>query len=84
MSKRKIESALKRKGITPTRVEYMRSCPTPSGCGCGWDIELLDETEDMIYEADSTVNASTYMEFDDLNHVLSWIETLPNISQEEC
>lgn len=84
MSKRKIEAALKRKGIIPTRVAFIRACPTPSGYGCGWDIELLDETEDMIYEADNSVNVSTYMEFDDLAHALSWIETLPNISQKEC
>tara|TARA_Y100001949_G_C15897486_1_gene291043 strand:+ start:460 stop:795 length:336 start_codon:yes stop_codon:yes gene_type:complete len=80
MSRRNIESALKAKGITALRIEYMRSCPTPSGYASGWDIEITEETENKIYEANPEVESSTYMEFYSLSDVLKWVEELPDLS----
>ena len=82
MSKRKIESALKAKGITAERIEYMRSCPTPSGYAAGWDVDISEETENRIYEAAPEVNVCTNMEFDCLSDVLEWVEELPKLSSK--
>ena len=79
MSKRKILSALKKKNISPSRVEYMRGCPTPSGYANGWDLDFPEHLEDVIYELDSGVDFSSSMEFDDLESVMNWIEELPII-----
>lgn len=80
MSKVKILSALKKKNIVPTNVEYVRGCPTPSGYANGWDLEFPEELEDVIYELDSNVEFSTFMEFDDLKSVMDWIDELPAIA----
>lgn len=80
MSKVKILSALKKKNIVPTNVEYVRGCPTPSGYANGWDLEFPEELEDVIYELNSNVEFSTFMEFDDLKSVMVWIDGLPVIA----
>lgn len=82
MSKVKILSALKKKNIFPIRVEYMRGCPTPSGCANGWDLEFTEHLEGLIYELDSDVEFSTVMEFDDLKSVMDWIVKLPVMQRE--
>ena len=79
MSKRKILSALKKKNITPSRVEYMRGCPTPSGYANGWDLDFPEHLEDVIYSLDSGVEFSSSMEFDGLESVMDWIDALPAV-----
>jgi len=80
MGKRKKESAVKAKGILASISEAMSSCPTPSGYGSGWDIEITEEVENKIYNVNPNLGVSTYMEFDSLDDVLSWVEDLPNLS----
>jgi len=79
MSKRKIEAELKNKGIKAERVEYMRSCPTPSGYAAGWDVDIPEETVNRIYNANPEVEAHESMEFDSLTDVLAWVEAVPDL-----
>lgn len=81
MSKRKIETALKKKGILAERIEYIRSCPVPEGNASGWDIDLSEEMDEKIFDADPSVDSSTVMEFDDLSQVFNWIEALPDLTK---
>lgn len=77
MSKRIILSELKNKNIFPLRVEYMRGCPTPYGYANGWEIEITEELEEIIYDLDNSCEVTQTMEFDNLDQVLLWIASLP-------
>ncbi|EOW9487979.1 hypothetical protein ACOCGL_003445 [Vibrio cholerae] len=81
MSKRKIERLLKSKGITATRIEYERGCPTPSGYANGWTLEFTEETENLVHENGGDL--STDMEFDNLQDVIEFISALPSINNTE-
>lgn len=67
MSSKKILSALKKKGITPVNVEYVRSTPTPTGYAAGWEIELSDYDSDTYCE-------DIYNDLDTFDEVMEWIE----------
>lgn len=84
MSKRKIESALKIKGIKARTIEYVRGEPTPSGYASGWNVEIEEETEDLIFIKDSSADASEFMEFESTSEVLRWIKQLPNLKEQPC
>lgn len=79
MSKRKVLAALKDKNIVTTRVEYCRGCPVPGGYASGWDIDLSDEVVDAIYYKEPECAVSNFLEFDSLEQVMGWIETLPKL-----
>lgn len=80
MSKREIEKRLKAKGITAENIEFQRSCPVPGGHASGWDLEFSEATEDKVWEADKSCEFSMFEEFDSLNDVYAFIETLPNLA----
>lgn len=82
MSKIQILKQLKTKGITPLSVKYARSAPTPYGYAQGWDLEFQEVTEDDVYDLAPDVIFSEFMEFDNLQEVLSWVETLPYLKEE--
>ena len=69
MSKIKILSALKKKGITPQNVEYVRNEPTPSGYAAGWEIELSEYDSETYCEE---VNN----DLDTFDEVMEWIESI--------
>lgn len=81
MSATKIKKLLKAKGIIPERVEYMRSCPTPSGYAKGWDIDFTEEDVNKVF-ARGYSGINRYMEFGDLAEVLDYIEWLPTLGGE--
>lgn len=77
MSKRQIERALKAKGLEAALINYGHFV-TPGEIVGGWEIQLTEESEDKIAEADAS--------FDDFDpdcrntaEVIEWIETLPAI-----
>lgn len=79
MSKRKIEAALKSKGLTCEVIEYGHHA-TPGEMVGGWDIELDEESTVAVLMAD------VHLDFDDLqpdcrntDDVLEWIGSLPNL-----
>ncbi|QCL83366.1 hypothetical protein CFBP5875_01490 [Agrobacterium pusense] len=81
MSKRKIESALRRKGLSCSMLEYNFSACSGGMVG-GWEIALDERSEDLIITADP--------DFDDLTpdcanaaEVLEWVDTLPDVRQLE-
>lgn len=78
MSKRKILAALKKKNIPVERVEYMRGEPTPSGYANGWDIEITEDTEDMLFDAGFS-NCGQVNEIDTTAEVIEWIESMPDL-----
>jgi len=80
MTKRKIESALQKKGIEADRIEYIQGSPTPTGYASGWEVDLSDEVEDAIYIADPNVKADNFMEFDTSLDVMKWIKKLPDLN----
>lgn len=77
MSKRKIESALRRKGLSCSTLEYNLSA-CPGGMIGGWEIALDEMSENLVVTVDP--------DFDDLtpdcanaDEVLEWIDTLPDV-----
>ena len=76
MSRRKIAAILNKKGVKYDRIEYVRSCPTPSGFAKGWDIELHEDEEDRLFGL-GCEGVSMYMEFDTLADVIEWANKLP-------
>ena len=80
MSKKKIKTLLKAKGINAKRIEYMRGDPVPEGFANGWDLDFSDETEDAVFEADNQCGFSTFMQFDNLSDVCEFIDGLPELS----
>lgn len=80
MSKREIEKRLKAKGITAENIEYQRSCPVPEGHAKGWDLEFSEDTEEEVWDADRNCEFSMFNEFDSLEAVYDFIETLPNLT----
>ena len=83
MSKIKIESLLKAKGIKAETIEYQRSCPTPSGYAKGWDLGFSEKTEDDVWCADRKCNFEMFMEFGELNEVVEWIKTIPSVKENK-
>jgi hypothetical protein len=83
MTKRLILRELKAKNIVPVSVEYVRGVPTPSGYTNGYDIELSDKTEELIYELDNNCACCTFMEFSDVEEVMFWLMTLPTLPKGE-
>ena len=78
MSKRKIESLLKKKGISAERIEYMRGQPTPYGYANGWDIDFSENTENKVFDAGCS-ELECHMEFDTAEDVYSFIDSLPDL-----
>lgn len=80
MSKRKILSALKKKGIKSdlVEIEYVRGIPTPEGYANGWDVTLSDDLADQLFALGFEDTAILY-EFDSLDQVLDWIDSLPTL-----
>lgn len=78
MSKKKIEAALRRKGLYCATLEYTHQV-TPGEVVGGWEIELDDRSEELVAVADP--------EFDDwepdcfnASEALEWVENLPDCS----
>lgn len=86
MSSRKIKSILLKKGYPVLTVNYIRNAPTPTGYGCGYDIEFVNiddsfvEIEDIVFDFDKSIPISYFMEFDTLNDVIEWADKLPLIT----
>ena len=76
MSKKRIELALKKKGLV-AEIDYVRNEPTPSGYASGWDISLSEESENKLYAI-----YGGYYEPDcrTVKEVLEWVDTLPDCS----
>ncbi len=87
MSSKQIEKALINKGYPVDSVEYIRNAPTPSGYGKGYDINFINiedsfvEIEDVVFEFDSNIELSPYMEFDSFQESMAWIDSLPNLNK---
>lgn len=79
MSKRKILAALKKKNIPVERVEYMRGQPTPSGYANGWDIEITEDTENILFDAGFS-NCEQVNEIDTIDEVIEWINSMPTLA----
>lgn len=80
MSKRKIEAALKRKGLVCYILEYSHQA-TPGEMVGGWEIELDEDSTVAVLLADPR------LDFEDLQpdcfntgEVLGWINGLPDVS----
>lgn len=78
MSKRKILSALKKKGIVPLHIEYVRGDVVPEGYANGWDIEFSDEDGDLAFDL-GFVGLDGFMQFDTTQEVLEYIDKIPKI-----
>lgn len=80
MSKRKILSALKKKGIKSdlVEIEYVRGIPTPEGYANGWDVTLSDDLADQLFDRGFEYTEILY-EFDSLSQVLEWIDSMPRL-----
>tara|TARA_Y100000034_G_C6772145_1_gene344507 strand:- start:596 stop:871 length:276 start_codon:yes stop_codon:yes gene_type:complete len=87
VSSKQIEKALINKGYPVDSVEYIRNAPTPSGYGKGYDINFINiedsfvEIEDVVFEFDSNIELSPYMEFDSFQESMAWIDSLPNLNK---
>ncbi|TPG50655.1 hypothetical protein EAH75_04245 [Rhodanobacter glycinis] len=68
MSKRKILSAMKRKGIQVERISYEWE-PTPGESVPAWNIQLSAEVADSFGELE-------FNQFDSLRDVLEWVDGL--------
>lgn len=76
MSKKKIEAALRRKGLSCSTLEYNQQV-TPGEVVSGWDIELDDRSEELVAAADPAFDD---WEPDCLNSsdALEWVASLPD------
>jgi hypothetical protein len=76
MSKKKIEAALRRKGLSCSTLEYNHHI-TPGEAVGGWDIELDERSEDLVADADPDFDD---WEPDCFNAVeaLEWVASLPD------
>lgn len=52
MSKRRVERALRAKGLECSVLEYTRQIITPGEVIGGWDIQLTEDCEDLVADAD--------------------------------
>lgn len=79
MSKRKIEAALRRKGLSCSVLEYGQHI-CPGEIVSAWTIELDGQSEELIFAADP--NFDDY-EPDCFNteEALEWVQTLPDCSK---
>ena len=87
MSSKQIKSALVNKGYPVESVNYIRNAPTPSGYGKGYDIEFTNvndsfvEFEDLVFDFNPALEIDCYMQFDDYQQVMSWVNSLPDVEQ---
>lgn len=87
MSSAEIKKELRKKGYPIKSVRYSRNAPTPSGFAKGYDIEFVDiddsfvEIEDLVFDYNKDIELSSFMEMDDLDSVLKWAESLPNLNK---
>lgn len=68
MSKRDIERALRKKGITAEHIEYVWT-PTPGEMVPCWEIHLSDEDADKFGEDSMNI-------FDNTEQALEWVDAL--------
>ncbi len=80
MSKRKILSALKKKGLSAGEIEYQRACPTPGGYCDGWTINLSEESELLCCDAACDWDWDPNFNGGAVDEVMEWIESLPDCS----
>ncbi len=87
MSSEAIRKKLVAKGYPVTSVTYCRNAPTPSGLAKGYDIELVNindsfvEFEDLVFGFNPALEIGSYMQFDDFQQVMSWVNSLPDVNQ---
>tara|TARA_X000001388_G_scaffold23413_4_gene15925 strand:+ start:400 stop:684 length:285 start_codon:yes stop_codon:yes gene_type:complete len=87
VSSKKIKSALTKKGFSVQSVEYIRNEPTPTGYGKGYDICFISEKdsfvefEDLVFGFNPALEIGRYMQFDDFQQVMSWVNSLPDVNQ---
>lgn len=87
MSSKQIMLALVKKGYPVESVKYIRNAPTPSGYGKGYDVDFINvndsftEIEDSVFDFDPSLNVDAYMEFDDFQQAMDWVNSLPDINQ---
>lgn len=72
MSIQKIESKLRKKGVTTTLLYY-----SDDKLNGGYFIELSSISEDKIYEKNSNFKWDNHFQY--LEDVFEWIKTIPNI-----
>lgn len=80
MSKRKILAALKKKGIEPVDIEYVRGDVVPEGYANGWDIEFSEATDIAVWDA-GFKRMECFMQFDTTQEVLDFVAELPDLSK---
>jgi len=87
VSSKQIKQALVKKGYPVESVKYTRNAPTPSGYGKGYDIEFTNvndsfvEFEDLVFDCNPALEIDCYMQFDDFQQVMSWVNSLPDVEQ---
>lgn len=74
MSKRKILSAMRRKGLAAKNVVYEWT-PTPGESVPCWTVELTTESADLFGETE-------FHQFDTLKDVLDWIDELEPYTED--
>lgn len=83
MSARKIKAALKKKNINPISVKYVRGYLDQDGYVNGYDIKFSEEFESAVLEVNESVQFGLYMDFENIQEVMKWIETLPALEPLE-
>lgn len=76
MSRRKIERALLRKGLSAEIIEYNRQ-PTPHGMMAGWEIQLDDQSVDLALEYGCEPE-DLEPDCENVSEALDWIARLPD------
>ena len=76
MSKVKIQKALEKKGLSTSHLEFVRGDVTPGGYANGWEIELDENSENALFDAEFS---GTYEpDCRNVGEVMEWIESLPS------
>tara|TARA_R110000851_G_C12685132_1_gene524293 strand:+ start:248 stop:523 length:276 start_codon:yes stop_codon:yes gene_type:complete len=83
MSQRKIRQSLKVKGIPVIDVFYERSAPVPEGYASGYSLEFSEECVELIFDMDNLTSIEEYMDFDFLDDVLQFLDTLPTLNTDQ-
>ena len=82
MSAKKIRALLKKKNIPVIAIAFQKSCPTPSGYASGYNLEFSEDVEESVCSKDMECEFHTFMEFDNLQDVITFIDTLPTLTKE--
>lgn len=77
MSKKKIEAALRRKGLSCSILEYNLQA-TPGEMVGGWEVQLDERSEGLVDDVDPDFELIHLPEFYNATEVLEWVETLPD------